>query len=310
MKNRKIKTHWIIPLLLVTMLFVALPGSLPAKMIGDKAMWVWHSSDEIFTEDGREALIAFSKEKNVNIVYLNTGRYLENNSASYRAFIKLAHLNNISVYALDGSAKWAKQINHMSPTERMHEVFMYNENAQQDERFDGMQFDIEPYLLSEWKTEERDQLIQEYLIGLENLANMADTYGSGDAFEFMAAIPFWFDKEKYETMYRGVSKPLSDHVMDTVGNVVIMAYRDTAAGRDSISYHSDHEIKYASEHNLKVVIGVETQHIEPYEKVSFFEEGEAYMEEQLQSIDQLYSTESGYGGQAIHDYQNYKALKQ
>ncbi|WP_221565857.1 hypothetical protein [Alkalihalobacillus sp. TS-13] len=317
-----IRLHMNFPLMVLVFGILALalivfPGFTFAETTSgkDKAMWSWFPNEDILTDEAREEIITFAKDKGVNVIYLNTGdrgedTYLEMYSEQYQEFIELAHENDIKVFALDGAAKWARKENHRIPIKRMLQVFQYNHHSDVDEQFDGMQFDIEPYLLDEWDTtEEREQLVQEYLKGLKKLNGMATVYGMKYDFEFMIAMPFWFDGSKYETTYEGVTKPLSDHVMDTVDYVALMAYRDFAEGRDSITYHIEHEIQYASENGMKAVIGVETQYLEPYEKVSFYEEGEGYMNEQLEIVDQLYSNESGYAGQAIHKYQSYKNMK-
>ncbi|QGH33455.1 hypothetical protein GI584_05205 [Gracilibacillus salitolerans] len=315
-KGKNKKVQWVAVLLTLVLLVSTIPISVSAETTAgkDKAMWAWFPNQDIKTEDGRKEMVAFAKEKGVNVIYLNIGErdsdpYLEMHPEQYRDFIRLAHANDIKVYALDGAAEWAKQENYKIPISRMLNVFMYNHNSSVEEQFDGIQFDIEPYLLDEWDTDGRSQLIQEYLNGLKVLSDKADAYGKSHDFEFMVAMPFWFDGEEYETTYRSKSKPLSDHVMDIVSNVALMAYRDFAEGRDSITYHTEHEVEYANEIGAKAVIGVETQYLEPYEKVSFFEEGEAYMNKQLQIVDQIYFGQLGYGGQAVHKYQSYQTMK-
>ncbi|MGP4039717.1 hypothetical protein ACTWP4_07425 [Gracilibacillus sp. D59] len=315
-KGKSKRVQWFTVLLMLIFLVPAIPTSVSAETTAgkDKAMWAWFPNQDINTVAGRKEMIAFSKEKGINVIYLNIGErdsdpYLETHPEQYREFIRLAHANDIKVYALDGAAEWAKQENYKIPISRMLNVFMYNHNSTGEEQFDGIQFDIEPYLLDEWDTDGRGQLIQEYLNVLKVLNHMADAYGKNHDFDFMAAIPFWFDGERYETTYHGKTKPLSDHVMDIVSNVALMAYRDFAEGRDSIIYHTEHEVEYANEIGAKAVIGVETQYLEPYEKVSFFEEGETYMNNQLQIVDQIYFDQLGYGGQAIHKYQSYQTMR-
>ncbi|MGP4108131.1 hypothetical protein [Virgibacillus sp. L01] len=299
----------------LVMVFTIIPLSVSAETTSgkDKAMWSWFPNEDIDTTENREEMIEFAEEKGVNVIYLNIGErnsdiYLKMHPEQYRKFIKLAHESDIKVYALDGASEWAKEENHHIPISRMLDVFEYNCHSSEDEQFDGVQFDIEPYLLDEWDTNERGQLIQEYLSGLKILNKISKAYSQTHDFEFMVAMPFWFDGEEYETTYRGKSMPLSDHVMDTVNSVALMAYRDFAEGRDSITYHIEHEMEYASKNGVKAVVGVETQYLEPYEKVSFFEEGEAYMNEQLEIVDKMYADEPGYGGQAIHKYQSYQTM--
>jgi hypothetical protein len=55
------------------------------------------------------------------------------------------------------------------------------------------------------------------------------------------------------------------------------------------------------------VIGVETNDVEP-EKVTFFEEGETVMENELALVEQHYQTSSVFRGFATHDYSGYRTL--
>ncbi|MYL32477.1 hypothetical protein GLW08_06865 [Pontibacillus yanchengensis] len=308
----------------LVMLALLLPqqGRAETESGHDKGMWAWFPNDDIATREAREELIDFSKEKGVNVLYLNIGErggdpYLEQHPEQYEAFIKAAHEHDIDVIALDGASEWARAENHYIPINRFRLVRNYNQQVPEQAQFDGIQFDIEPYLLPEWDTaDERPKLIHQYLKGLNTLKLEVEGYAKTHDFFFMMAMPFWFDGSKYTTTYDGQTKPLSEHVTDTViGGIAIMAYRDFAEGRDSILYHSEtemnyiNEVQYARDIGTKAIIGVETQYLEPYEKVSFFEEGESYMDQELEIVDDFYSDNSGYGGQAIHKYQSYRSMK-
>ncbi|MGY4690841.1 alpha-amylase family protein [Salibacterium sp. K-3] len=329
---------WI--LLIVTLIVGSVPATGLAETTSgkDKGMWAWFPNEDINTEKARQDLVEFSKEKGINVIYLNIGvredvpqvppfpyrhmhpkfgvgkqegiPYLQLHPKQYQKFIKLAHENDIEVIALDGNSEWAKEKNHKTPIKRMIQVAKYNKFSKEEEQFDGIQMDIEPYLLDEWETEERSQLIQDYLNGLNKLDRIAAAHNM----DFMIAMPFWFDGDEYVSDYNNVTKPLSDHAMDTVDTVAIMAYRDSAEGKDSMMYHSEHELEYADENGKTAVIAVETQNLEGivepyYEKVSYFEEGEAYMNDNLEIVDAAYADHPGYGGQAIHKYQSYRSMK-
>ncbi len=282
-----------------------------ADVLHDKAMWAWHPSKEIHTEESRHDLIDFAIHKGIGAIYLYVGgtedsTYLTRNPDHYRSFIRLAHEKKIEVYALDGEPTWSHE--HKEPIQRIEQILDFNANSTSDERFDGIQFDIEPYLLDDWDTADSERIIQQYLDGIKTYVTKIHTYEKDRHLSFMVAIPFWFDSEKYYTTYNGDDKALSDHVMDMVNHVVIMAYRDRAEGIDSILHHTEHEMSYANSNGTKLIIGVETKDVEP-EKVTFHEEGEAYMEEQLQLVEKQYETATAYGGLAIHHYHSYKKMK-
>ncbi|WP_349408296.1 hypothetical protein [Pseudalkalibacillus sp. SCS-8] len=272
-------------------------------------MWVWHPTESITTEEARGDLLSFSKRKKINVIYLYTGEeLLKEQTKHYQTFIKAASESEIQVYALVGSPEWAKIENHSEATDQLSNVFTYNENSAEDEKFSGIQFDIEPYLLDEWEKEPK-RVMNEYVRGLHVWKEEMRSYSDVKDFEWMVAIPFWFDHKEYELTYKDVGKPLAEHIMDIVGSVVMMAYRDFAEGSDSIIRHVQHEVDYATEHDYKVIIGVETKELKSEEKVTFFQEGETYMIEQLQVVENHFKGQKGYHGQAIHDYESYRKLK-
>ena len=108
-----------------------------------------------------------------------------------------------------------------------------------------------------------------------------------------------------------VSTDLSHHIIDIVDYATIMAYRDFAEGIDGIIYHSEDEVTYAASVDKKVVVGVETMGFGPDntdnpEKITFYEEGEVYMNQELEKVIEYYT--EGLKGVAIHYYLTYKEL--
>lgn len=303
-------------LLLVSMMvLLVLPAasSVQTSSGADKAMWIWEPWETIGTSVDRQALVDFAVLKGVNVLYVETGRstgsYLLDNPNAYKDLITKASAEQIFVYALDGAAEWAKSQNHQIPLSRVDDVLNYNSTAASTEKFTGIQMDIEPYLLKEWdRKKQREKLIADYLDLMVKLDHKVTT--TSNPIPFMASIPFWFDNNTYDTTYEGTTKHLAFHVIDIVsGGVAIMAYRDFATGNDSIIYHSQTEVDYAGQIGRRAVIGVEIQLMD-LDKISFYEEGEAYMNAELQIVDEHYKNNSGYGGQAIHKYRSYRDMLQ
>jgi len=104
------------------------------------------------------------------------------------------------------------------------------------------------------------------------------------------------------------NRPISYHIADIVDTVTLMAYRDRAAAPNGITDHAAGYLNYARQIGKNVVVGVETN-CNLGNIVSFCEEGQTYMEQQLNSaLTTLKSYGSNFAGLAIHDYDGYNAL--
>lgn len=270
---------------------------------GTKALWVWELSD-LATSAARSELIQFSLSKGINMLYVNTGTNLTTNPSHYRALIAQAHANDMQVEALDGQSDWVRAENHPIPLGRLQDVIDYNAASAVNERFDGVHHDNEPYTLPDWSTN-RQELSVDYL----DLAAKSQQLltGSGSSMTFSGDIPFWYDT--FSITHNGVTKEMHKHVQDVMDYVTIMDYRDFAEGPDGIIQNGQNEVDYGSAIGKQVVIGVETYDVpgDP-EFVTFYQEGEAYMNQELEKVDAYFTDSDGYGGLAIHYYTTYKNM--
>jgi len=266
---------------LVTALLIVVAmvgGALPAAAAGQRAMWVW---------DGPvDGVIDFSRTRSVTDLYLHAPPGFAANG-SYRTFIEEAHAAGMQVHAMAGDPAWAKQAGTWR--DWVDEVVAHG-------GFDGLVFDVEPYLHPDWNTKKQGRLIRSYLAGLDQATQRA-----GDT-PVLTAVPFWFDELRVKRML------LIEHVLATTDGIVVMAYRDHAEGVDGIIEHSVVEAALAGSMGREFVIGVETG-IAGLDKVSFAEETESFMEGQLQLVEAQFAPASGFGGIAIHHYGAYSAMR-
>ena len=101
---------------------------------------------------------------------------------------------------------------------------------------------------------------------------------------------------------------LVESVLGTTDGIVVMAYRDHAAGVDGIIDLSSTEAALAASMGREFVIGVETGAVSPG-KVTFAEEGEAIMERELLLVGSAFGSNPGFAGFAIHHYGSYRTLR-
>ena len=260
--------------LLAALLLVG--GALPASATGERAMWVW---------DGPvDGVILFAVEKGVTDLYLHAPPGFSAD-ARYQAFLTEAHAVGLQVQAMAGDAAWAKQSGPW--TAWVDEVGAHG-------GFDGLVFDVEPYLHADWNTKKQNRLIRSYLAGLGQAARQAGSL------PVLAAVPFWFDEIRVKRT------TLLKKVLAATDGIVVMAYRDHAEGIDGIIDLSSTEASLAASMGRRFVIGVETGFV-GLDKVTFAEEGGAEMEEELLLVESAFGSTPGFGGFAIHHYASYSA---
>jgi hypothetical protein len=184
----------------------------------------------------------------------------------------------------------------------------FNSTQPPTARFVGVHYDIEPYLLPEWKKDwdSRLEVCKNYLTTLEVLARAARAHG----LEFSVDIPGWFatsDMLKPFEM-RGQSGTLLDHVAHIVDWLGIMAYRNHASGPDSILSISEGNINVMEKLGKKAWIGVETGQNgkDDPPKITFWNRPVGEFDQAITEVETQMAHRKGYGGLLIHCYERYR----
>ncbi len=264
-------------------------------------MWVWNA--EVVTDTvARDAFFTFAQIKNVNKAYLYAFDLLLGHSQNLANFITTADAQNVAVDLLAGDPAWTLTPNHPIALDFVNEAITFTQSMDAGIQPTGVHLDVEPYLLPEWNSDQPGTITQ-YLNLLQEIKQ--DLTASGTGLSLIVDIPFWFDT--ITATYQAQTKPLNQHVQDIADRVVIMDYRDFAEGVDGIIFHAQDEMNYGESIAREVIIGVETNPALP-EKVTFFEEGETVMEQELALTDQFFQSSPAFAGLAIHDYLGYQTM--
>lgn len=275
-----------------------------------RAVWVWERDAYALVEDPAELARALGvmRDLGVTTVYLYADSFrgrnlLRERPEGYRALNVWLRGEGITPYALLGSA-YLDTPGYVLPQKRaeaeamFRRVLDFNASSAPAERFDGVNIDIEPYLLPDWETN-RTLRATQYLELSRRFVDMRDRAGQGEL-SLGSATPFWFDAVP-GIVFEGRAKPLSEHVQDVHDYVALMDYRDFADGPDGILFHAASELAYADRIGKTLVIGVETLPRPPaLEKVTFREEGLEAMEAELAIVVGRWGGRPGFGGVAIH----------
>ncbi|MBI5449842.1 MAG: hypothetical protein HY940_00640, partial [Gammaproteobacteria bacterium] len=280
-----------------------------------RALWVWE--DDTFQlldrEDQWDETFSFLAHQNITTVYLYADRSRKRNiirdePGKYRRLIAALHGRGFKVYALLGSIylntqEYILPWRRATATAMFKNVLRYNAGSVELERFDGVNVDIEPYLLDDWSTKRTLRAIQYLDLAAEFMRLKRQ---SGDALAVGPAMPFWFDGIDNIT-WRGKRQRLSDHAQDIYDYVAIMDYRNFAQGSDGMISHALDELEYADRTGKAVVIGVETLDTEP-RKVTFYGMGQDAMEQQLGIAAAEFSAHPSFAGFAIHHLAPYRDM--
>ncbi len=247
---------------------VPVGNTTPDRLI-HKSTWIWNTAELIAEPDRRDSLILALQSEGFDQVYLQLpddrtqvgiqGEIIPD-VAGLRPLVGALNAAGMSVYALDGYARYALPEYHRGVLSTVDRVIGYNCFVPENERFMGIRYDIEPYLLPGFHGPARDSILVHFLELTEAIA--ARTREAG--LVFGVDIPFWYDaKGRYSgepvwATFHGERKPVNHHVIDLVDEIAIMAYRTTAYGADGVIRHSAGELRYASEQGKVVLVAVET----------------------------------------------------
>ncbi len=205
-------------------------------LISPRALWVWQPG-------GSPDLISFAKKAHITDLFLQWSPTTERNGL--RAFLKTARAEGIRVYALDGFPEAALAEHHAEVLQEVEEIASFNEHSLPEERYAGIQFDIEPYLLLGFDGGMKEQILSQYV---ELQARIAQTLHQHPkaSLAYGVDLPFWFDA-------KALAGTLS--FVDSIG---IMDYRNRAEGPDGIVAHALPILEASKRAGKQVFIGVET----------------------------------------------------
>ena len=271
-------------------------SSIPSYNMGFST-WLWNTSEIVDNSDG---IISFLVKNNVKVLYLQINYNL--NNSYYKNFISKASKNNIAVQALDGSPDWVSTDGTTIQKKFFSWLTSYQKTATTTEKFKGVHLDVEPYSNSEYSTNP-NKIIANYQNFILNSKNNCKKLN----LDLGIDIPFWFNEVNYKTRYG--SGNLAEWIFKNIKIVSIMAYRDTATGDNGINKIAEAEMNLCKKYNVKATIAVETGNVPDTPFITFFEEGQSYMYNQLNSVYLNYKSNSSFNGFAIHYLDSWLNMK-
>jgi len=294
-----------------------------------RGLWVWDAT--VLTDPARgTALLDFCRQHGIGTLYLSLGdifsvrqreasdpRHVS--AAQLGAFARSAHAQNVEIEGLDGDPSFALTENHPEALGRFTRALAYNGAAPPDERLDGWQWDIEPYVLKEFKADpaaKPDILIQ-YLEGADQ---MCVALKASPNLRLGYTLPFFFDSPDLAVTWHGENKPPAFLLLDDLEKlnktgaksyVALMAYRDHTDGPNGSIAISRADMDYAAANapHVKVWIGQEVSAVtgDP-PTISFWGKGTSALETAALQIEVAFRKSPNFGGIAIDHYRGYQEL--
>lgn len=256
-----------------------------AAVAPSRTMWAWNVIDILNNEKKEQSdLFAVCEKENFGRIWLQLPvkdrpsinidrnpdhKQAKNFSAEFelepklRKFIREAHARGLKVEALDGYPEYALKKYHFIPLALVDAVIDYNRRVDPAEKFDGIHFDNEPYLIVGWMHREvREQILREFLE--LNIESQRRVHEQSDLV-FGVDLPFWWNMPDPQTRgsigdvtFDSVRKSAAFFAIDRLDNIGIMDYRDSAWGADGIIAFAEPLLDYAAkEKRNNVVVGLE-----------------------------------------------------
>lgn len=260
---------------------------LPSKAVKqDKATWLWDTS--IIRSDSDE-IIDFSKREGVTTIFLQIQEKVE--MEEYRQFIRAAHQENISVHALGGEPDWAYAEKREEGEELLSWLEEYNMGSDPEERFEGIQLDVEPYILKRWEREQ-EKVVEEWSGNMDSWLQEARR----QKLNISVAVPFWLDSIPGPED----SDSFSYWILERSDSIAVMSYRDDG---EKMYELSKEELEQADELGKSVWIGMELTDTAEGEHLTFHGKSEKVMNDEAKRAAKLGTPHKSFAGLAVHHYE-------
>lgn len=218
-------------------------------------------------------------------------------------FLSLAAAKGIAVDAEAGWRDWAEAGNTWESSDIMDFVTVYNAAHAGAAKFQGIQYDIEPYLLPQYGTDQVG-ILTDYITLTQNLAAKAKQ----DGIPLTMIIPDFYDGSPAKTPEVSIGNAtdypyafiLQALATSPNSHIIVMAYNNTANGAGGSISLAENEIHLADATDVKVIVAQETGPVSPA-YVTFNGQSRSTLFTQSGGIFTAFANNKSFGGIAV-DY--------
>lgn len=278
--------------------FVEDPGLAPAT----RALWVWET-DVITNALARTELFAFCSREKVGTLFVNMSNFADHQYHQpyldqVGMFLARSHDEGLRVHALRAMPMSPKltypKAQYVAVT-YLRDFLKFNHGQVPEKSFDGYLIDVQPQLLPGWD-ENQDEIQQSFVNFVLEIYKTV--------LEFDTGLPLGWAMDASFDQYDWLAQ-----VYGYLDYVVLLGYADDY---DAIVKLAGDELDLAATTDTRVVIGLETRDLETegegWDTSTFYDEGQASLEQVVGELESGLSGKTSFGGVAIHDYKNFAAL--
>lgn len=227
--------------------------------------WVWNTRDLLADPEHRAVRVSELAALGVTAVYVQWPD-LEASVDPVARFGALAELvkdfhgAGLRVYALDGDPRFILPAYREAVEQVLTDLAAYQTQQPPEAQFDGLHYDIEPYLLPGFFGFYQERLMQQYVDTVQWIYDRAQAMD----LSLGLALPFWLDApdefsgQALMLEREGQNRPLYQWLQLASDSVAIMDYKTQVWGQNGILESVRAELDFAAEHQKKVIIALET----------------------------------------------------
>ena len=253
MKNKKKKIGLIIGLLAVYTIgmcsgyFIGMSRTEAKQKKESEIAPVQQIENSIFSWDGEYILPEYADEIADVMELLHCGTIYQHISGDsskeeVAAFLKRQSRMGNEVWYLAGDPSWAIEEDAQSMIKAVQKTAEWNEEAGDLGGFQGIVWDVEPYLLDEWD-EYADGCMKQYIKNSKKAYELAQEKG----LKILACIPYHYDDH-------GFQKELEQLIATGCDGIAVMNYNKTDEAD-----HIQTEVRLAKKHDKEVIHITELQ---------------------------------------------------
>lgn len=248
------------PLVLPPLPSKEVPQSTLKKSKMNRATWIWHIEDWLQHPEILDLELPFLKAQAVGDLYLQWPDLSTQSKSALVQLVQRLHQEGFRVHALDGDPHFALKAQHDKLYQIVQSILDFNHDAASDARFDGLQLDVEAYLLPEFYGLHAEQIKRDFIHVIAEVYRRVEP----EKLDFGVAVPLWLDQADEFTAqlprleFEGQEALLSEHLQQHSDYIAVMDYRTQIWGAAGILAGIEQELSYATRHQKRVVIGLET----------------------------------------------------
>jgi hypothetical protein len=260
------------------------------------ATWVWDEAT-ILDAERRRALLAFTRARGVQVLFVHASATFEQSSGfeEFASLVAAASSQGTEVTLVAGDPSW------IFPAHQAAAVAFLDRARRLADRLAArglspsrnVLFDVEPYLLPEWKSE--PARTGEHYVQFLHVLSQA---GGEAALEIWHTIPFWF------ASYEIDGRSLGQLVLERSRGVVVMTYGNRAG---DVATLATPILRGADRLRRPVVVAVESAGAFP-PSVSFWGGTAAEFAGALRDVARVLGASPAFFGLAVHKYGSWAML--